>query len=75
MTDEELIQVAIEEGFANAAVVQTDKLVFDPSFRPYCEENHCGQYGINFSCPPSCGSPEQMNALLAALRTLMEEKP
>lgn len=60
MTDQEMIRIAVEEGFANAAVVTTDKIYFDPAFRPYCEENLCGQYGINFSCPPACGSPEEM---------------
>ena len=60
MTQEEIIQFAIEEGFANAAIVDTAQIVFDPSFRPYCEENLCGQYGINYSCPPDCGSPEAM---------------
>lgn len=60
MTEKEMIQWAIEEGFSAAAVVDTDQIVFDPSFRPYCAENLCGQYGANYSCPPDCGSPEEM---------------
>ena len=60
MTIEKMIQYAMEEGFAAAAVVNTDEITFDPSFRPYCEENLCGQYGVNHSCPPDCGSPEEM---------------
>ena len=60
MTEAEMIQCAIDEGFAGAAVVDTNKIVFDASFRPYCEENLCGQYGVNYSCPPDCGSPEAM---------------
>ena len=60
MTHEEMIIWAAEEGFSAAAVVPTEKIVFDPSFRPYCEENLCGQYGANYSCPPDCGSPEEM---------------
>ena len=47
MTDTEIIQQAIEEGFAAAAIVDTKEIVFDPSFRPYCEENLCGQYSAN----------------------------
>ena len=38
-----MIQYAIEEGFADAAVVATKDIVFDPTFRAYCEENLCGQ--------------------------------
>lgn len=66
MTNEELIQFAVEEGFAGAAVVDTADIPFDPSFRPYCEENLCGQYGINYACPPSCGSPEEMRRKIVA---------
>ena len=69
---EELISAALEEGFAVAAIVDTDKIVFDPSFRPYCAENLCGQYGANYSCPPDCGSPEEMkNRILAHKKALV----
>lgn len=60
MTYDEMIRWAYDEGFAAAAVTDTDSIVFDPMFRPYCEENLCGQYGANYSCPPDCGSPEAM---------------
>lgn len=60
MTFEKMIDIAIEEGFADAAVIATAKIRFDPSFRPYCEENLCGQYGANYTCPPVCGTPEEM---------------
>ena len=62
MTNEELIRYAVEEGFADAAVVNTEDIIFDPSFRPYCEENLCGQYGVNYTCPPACGTVEEMKA-------------
>lgn len=60
MKDQDIIQYAIEEGFAAAEIIDTKEIVFDPSFRPYCAENICGQYGVNYSCPPACGSPEAM---------------
>ena len=60
MTDQYLIDLAVKEGFAAAAVVDTAAIPFDFSFRPYCEENLCGQYGVNHSCPPLCGSCEDM---------------
>lgn len=60
MTEKQLIDLAINEGFAAAAVVKTSEIPFDFSFRPYCEENLCGQYGVNHSCPPGCGSCEDM---------------
>lgn len=60
MTEQELVRTALEEGFAAAAVVSTQDIPFDFSFRPYCEENLCGQYGANHSCPPECGSCGEM---------------
>ena len=66
MTDQELIDFAVKQGFTAAAVVDTGKIVFDPSFRPYCEENLCGQYGVNYTCPPVCGSPEEMKQRITA---------
>lgn len=72
MTEKEMVQCAIEEGFAAAAIINTKDIVFDPSFRPYCEENLCGQYGANYSCPPDCGSPEEMKQrILAHKRALV----
>lgn len=72
MSDQEIIQRALAVGFAAAEIVDTRDIVFDPSFRPYCEENLCGQYGINYSCPPDCGSPEEMkNRVLAHKKALV----
>ena len=68
MTEQEMIDRAIVEGFAAAAIIDTDKIVFDPSFRPYCEENLCGKYGVNYTCPPDCGSPEAMRQKIMAHR-------
>lgn len=68
MTEQEMIQWAVQEGFSAASVVDTDQIVFDPSFRPYCAENLCGQYGANYSCPPDCGSPEEMKQRVLAHR-------
>ena len=68
----QMIQYAVEEGFSAAEVTNTEDIVFDPSFRPYCEENLCGQYGANYSCPPDCGSPANMKKrVLAHKKTLL----
>lgn len=78
MTEQKMIALAESLGFSAAAVVDTDQIVFDPMFRPFCEENLCGQYGVNHSCPPDCGSPEQMKQRILAhkkglvLQTLWE---
>ncbi len=60
MTDDQIIDMAIREGFSGASLIDTATITFDTSFRAYCEENLCGQYGANHSCPPYCGTPEEM---------------
>ncbi len=72
MTNEELIRAAEDAGFAGAAVVNTGDIPFDFSFRQYCAENLCGQYAINYCCPPDCGTPEEMREkILAHSRALV----
>ena len=60
MLEKELLQFSLKTGFANAAMIDTDDIVFNPEFRPYCEENICGKYATNYSCPPACGTVEEM---------------
>ena len=62
VAERELTEYALKLGFSNAKTVKTEDIVFDPSFRPYCAENICGQYGANYSCPPDCGTPEEMKS-------------
>ncbi|MDE7010000.1 MAG: DUF2284 domain-containing protein [Oscillospiraceae bacterium] len=60
MDEKKLLNMALEMGFANAALMDTAELVFIPAFRPLCEENLCGKYGVNYACPPDCGTVEEM---------------
>lgn len=60
MTKQEILQWALEEGFANAALVDTERIPFEPAFLVCCQENLCGKYGVNYACPPDCGTPQQM---------------
>ena len=41
-------------------------LVFNPTFRTYCEENRCGRYGNDPMCPPACGTVAEMQARASA---------
>ncbi len=68
LSDEEIIGIALDTGFSGAGVIGTEHIVFDAAFRPYCEENLCGQYGANYSCPPDCGTPEEMKARVLAYK-------
>ena len=68
MTEQQMIDFAIENGYAKAAVIDTDKIVFDYSFVKYCAENICGNYGANYTCPPDCGTPEKLHQRVAAFK-------
>ena len=63
---EEWIALALELGFEKAALVCTKDIPFEPAFRKYCADNVCGNYGTNWSCPPDCGTPEEMERKLKA---------
>ena len=60
MTEEEILRKAKEAGFDSAEIIDTNELHFDSSLRKYCQDNYCGNYGANYSCPPECGTPEEM---------------
>lgn len=50
----------LDEYFSSYSVIPTKDVEFYSDFRKYCEENLCGQYSVNYSCPPDCGEPEEM---------------
>lgn len=60
MTEEKMRQMALEKGFTHAEFMDVKDFVFDAKLRKYCVENLCGNYGKNDSCPPKCGTPEEM---------------
>ena len=60
MEYKEIIELCKNSGVDDAEIIDTDLIEFNPAFRPFCEENLCGQYGVNYSCPPVCGTPEEM---------------
>ena len=63
---EEMILTAQELGFSHACLIDTSEIPFEPAFRICCEDNLCGQYGANWSCPPECGTTEEMERKIKA---------
>lgn len=60
MKEEKLLQKAAEAGFDYFKIIDTACLQFDSTFRRFCEMNYCGNYDNNYSCPPACGTPEEL---------------
>lgn len=65
MTEMDLIKLAEEAGFL-AAVLPAKEIPVDSSFRKFCEDNLCGKYNANYSCPPGCGTVEEVHQRLFA---------
>lgn len=70
MQNNELLELAGDAGF-EAAVLPASEVPTDGKFRPFCEENRCGQYNVNYSCPPTCGTVEEMAAKIYAGKTAL----
>ncbi len=56
---DELVRLALEEGFTHAGQLNTSALVFMPEVREMCRADRCHAYGKNWHCPPACGSIEE----------------
>ena len=61
-----LCEKIIEKGAFKAAVIKTDDVETDASFRTLCEQNVCGSYGRNWMCPPDAG---EINELIGVLHS------
>ena len=75
MNEQALLKKALELGFANAALVDTADVTFIPAFRPLCQENLCGKYGVNYACPPDCGTVEEMRRKLQSWPRALGQRP
>ena len=66
MTELELIKMAEDAGFL-AAILPAKDIPVDGSFRKFCEDNLCGKYNANYSCPPACGTVEEVHRRMSAV--------
>ena len=60
------VALCLELGATKAEQIPVEQLVFQPELRAYCEQNACGRYGKNYTCPPHIGETE---ALIAKARS------
>ena len=74
MTNDKLLELAKEEGFF-ASMTTPDNIPVDGKFRVYCEENLCGNYGANYSCPPDCGTVEELHQKILAEEKVLVVQP
>lgn len=60
----ELEKLAEQIGFSHIGPVNMDALQPSPEVRKMCASGRCQMYGHSWSCPPGCGTVEEMAAKL-----------
>lgn len=53
------INIALECGFSHAGELDCATIQVRQEVRDMCAANTCQQYGINWACPPGCGTIEE----------------
>lgn len=66
MTDQELLDLAIQCGFDHAGPLNVAAMEFNPAVRDMCAADRCRSYGRCWTCPPGCGTLEEISARAAA---------
>ncbi len=62
MSDEQLVQIALDCGATKAVVIGQESIVLSAQFRAMCEANSCGEYGRCYTCPPDVGPVDELMA-------------
>lgn len=68
MNNEELLTLATQCGFDHVGELNVSALEFNPAVRDMCAADRCQSYGRCWSCPPGCGTLEEIAAKAAAYR-------
>lgn len=55
-----LFALARQAGFSAVGATDVSRLHFSDEVRTMCAADRCGQYGKSWSCPPACGTPEEI---------------
>lgn len=66
MTDQELLELAARCGFDHYAPLNVPALEFNPAVRDMCAAGRCGMYGKCWTCPPGCGTLEEISLRASA---------
>ena len=61
---EELMEDAVKCGFSHVGPLDVSTIVLRKEARDAYAENKCGRYGVNWSCPPGCGTLEECEQMI-----------
>lgn len=66
MEEAQLLELAARCGFDHFGPLNTAALKFEPAVRDMCAADRCRSYGRCWTCPPACGTLEEISAQAAA---------
>lgn len=59
-TKDEILAIVENLGFSHYGILNTDDLKFLPEVRDMCASGRCNMYGHRWTCPPACGTLEEI---------------
>ena len=65
---EKMKAVAVDIGFSQVGLLDASTLVFRQEVRDMCAANTCHMYGVNWACPPGCGTLEECSGRASGYR-------
>jgi predicted metal-binding protein len=59
------MEKAASLGFVNIVPIKKESLIFREEVRAMCRADRCQSYGKTWSCPPACGTLDELRARIA----------
>ncbi|MCL2050776.1 MAG: DUF2284 domain-containing protein [Lachnospiraceae bacterium] len=56
----DFVKLCLSKGAKKAEAIPVEKLILMPELREFCEQNKCGRFGRNYTCPPYVGEKEEL---------------
>ena len=61
-------KLCLSLGASKAEEISIEKLTFSPELRILCEQNSCGRFAGNYTCPPCIGNVEELIAKVKSFK-------
>lgn len=65
----DIVNLCLQMGASKAEEISVEKLVFMPELRALCEQNACGWFARNYTCPPFVG---EAGGLIAKIKSFQK---
>ena len=65
----ELLNDALQAGFTHVGALDPKTIALKEDVREMCAQDLCGKYGKSWSCPPGCGTLEELGKIIHGYET------